>query len=93
MLSIPLIIKETAGIDRLNEPVTCGIPLPRARMTQAAHCELHDAHGGKTPVQTQALAHWPDGSVKWFLLDFQISVPANETREVQVVVAEPVSNW
>ena len=29
------------------------------------------------PLQTEALAHWPDGSVRWLLLDFQIDLAAD----------------
>ena len=29
------------------------------------------------PTQLQVLAEWPDGSVRWALLDFQANVPAS----------------
>jgi hypothetical protein len=52
-----------------SQPITVGIPL--------AQGSLHDPDSvclcgpqGQAPLQTQPLARWPDGSVKWLLLDF-----------------------
>src|SRR5207253_6359920 len=42
-----------------------------------AALRLLDAEGKPVPLQTTTLAHWPDGSVRWLLLDFLIrALPA-----------------
>jgi len=52
-------------------PVTGGVPLARGALTDARAVRL--LSGGKPiPLQTKVLAWWPDKSVKWLLLDFQV---------------------
>jgi hypothetical protein len=65
-----------AGVD-LNKvaPVTAGVPLARGELQDATATRL-SIEGEATPLQSQALATWPDGSVKWLLLDFQAPVGA-----------------
>jgi len=55
---------------RVNEPVTVGIPLPRGFASDVGSLELWtDGHCYVT--QSRALEHWPDGTIRWMLLDFQ----------------------
>ena len=58
-------------------PVTGGVPLAKGALKDPRAARLV-AHGRAVPLQTEALARWPDGSVKWLLLDFQ--APTGETR-------------
>jgi len=51
-------------------PVTGGVPLARGALTDPAALRL-TADGRDLPLQAETLARWPDGSVKWLLLDFQ----------------------
>ncbi|HVS37884.1 MAG TPA: hypothetical protein VMS17_20160 [Gemmataceae bacterium] len=60
-----------AGVERRREPVTCGIPWPRGMLNDPAHLQLHDQQGRPTPLQARTLDRWPDGSVRWSLLDWQ----------------------
>lgn len=77
-----LIIEEYAGITRINEPVTVGIPIPRGVLYNAQQLYLNDPEKGLAPLQTQALAVWPDKSIKWILLDFQVPVEACTKKEL-----------
>ena len=62
-------------------PVTGGIPFPRGVLAgPEGVCLL--AGGRQLPLQTEALARWPDGSVKWLLLDFQ-AVPGRKDLLLQ----------
>lgn len=79
-----IIINETAGIPRLNEPVTVGIPFPKGVLQAGDPLGLVDPEIGPVPVQTQTLANWPDGSRKWVLFDFQVSIAPNATKEMEV---------
>ncbi len=54
----------------VSQPVTLGIPLPRGVLVDAGSIGLVDGAGRTHEVQTQPLARWNDGSVKWLLLDF-----------------------
>ena len=55
--------------------------------------------GGEVPLQTETLARWPDGSVRWLLLDFQIDLAAKQKKTLtlrygpevrRAAVAKPV---
>lgn len=75
---IDLFIAESAGIPRFNEPVTAGVPLGKGLLPGGhASFALFDDSGKPVPVQTQVLDRWSDGSVRWLLLDFQVTLGAN----------------
>ncbi|MBU4259948.1 MAG: hypothetical protein KKI12_00250 [Proteobacteria bacterium] len=85
-LHVPIIIEETAGIDRTNEPVTVGIPFPKGLLTDTSGLCIVDPDAGHLPLQTQVLATWHDDSLKWVLLDFQASVRAKTTKELKLTL-------
>jgi len=80
-----IIIEEPSGIDRASEPVRAGIPFPRGLIKDENTLRLIDPELGEIPIQTNALATWSDGSVKWVLFDFQASVGANTRKEMEIV--------
>ena len=58
------------------QPLTFGIPLARGKLLPKDLKNLNVTQEGKIfPTQARALCYWPDGSVKWVLLDF---VPETE---------------
>ncbi len=63
-----------AGSERRREPVTCGVPWPRGLLPDLANLRLRDQEGRDVPLQARALNRWPDGSVRWSLLDWQADV-------------------
>lgn len=82
-LSVKLTVRESHGVDRINEPVTSGIPLPRSAgilSTEALH--LVDPAGQTVPAQFGVLSRWGEGGggsegpIRWVLVDFQATVPA-----------------
>jgi hypothetical protein len=56
-------------------PVGCGLPIPRGELGSAANVSVLDRSGAAIPVQSRAMAVWPDGSVKWLYLDFPQTSP------------------
>lgn len=84
MFFVPIIIQEYAGIDRINETVTVGIPFPKGLLKDISKLSLTDPDNGPIPVQTKVLAIWPDNSLKWILLDFQASVNAKTTKQLEL---------
>src|SRR5262245_22702306 len=68
-VSVPLRIAEPAGVARRTMPVTTGVPLPRGAVRDPARLWMSDARGAAIPSQTTALERWPDGSVRWVLVD------------------------
>ncbi|NOY81024.1 MAG: hypothetical protein GXP31_08465 [Kiritimatiellaeota bacterium] len=74
--TIPLTVREPAGIARKAWPVTSGVPLPEGHLRSTDNLRLLGPDGLPVPLQCVPLASWPDGSVRWALLDFQADVPA-----------------
>jgi hypothetical protein len=67
--SLPLFVKST-GASKALQPVTVGVPFLRGWLTDPETVRLRDPEGRPVPLQRVPLARWPDGSVKWLLLDF-----------------------
>lgn len=74
-----LLLTETTGSHRTNEYVRISVPFSRGALKSEQHLELCTRDSGPLPLQTSALKRWPDGSVKWLLLDFPATVPADAT--------------
>lgn len=81
-LSISFI--ETAGIERLAEPISMGVPFPKGLVLSTSGLMLMDPEVGRLPLQTQVLAHWSDGSLKWVLLDFLVTLQALSSKTLSV---------
>lgn len=77
-VNIPITIQETlpagvGGVDRANEVATSGIPLPEGSgITSVSQLGLSGAVSG----QFRALGYWPNGDIKWVLVDVPVSVSA-----------------
>lgn len=98
--SVPLTIKDNSGVERRNWPVTTGVPLPYGVVQDVADLRLVDESGRELPLQTEVLSrHWArDKSIRWVLLDFQISLPAGgkavvylQNRRPEHAIADPVN--
>jgi len=78
---------------RRGWPVSRGIPLPEGAVREARQLLLHDVEGKPVPRQARELCRWPDGSVKFALLQWQADVahdaPATFTLELSGGEASP----
>jgi hypothetical protein len=66
--SVPLLLDSEVD-SPATQPVTVGIPFARGTLRDPNSLRLCDPNG-PVPMQTQVLARWSDGCVKWLLLDF-----------------------
>ncbi len=80
---VQLLLRETAGVERVVEPVTTGIPLPRGAASDVRGLRLvRSADGQQVPAQFRVTGHWrPGGSIRWVLVDFQADLPAGGRQE------------
>jgi len=76
-IKIPIVIEEHAGLNRIDEPVRIGLPLPVGRIEDLIGLEIESPAGELQPVQAKSLGRWRDCSVKWLLVDFWASVPSH----------------
>ena len=86
-LSVSLTIDNPSDLERTLEPTTSGVPLPKsANAYSVDQIQLKDENGNEVPAQFKVLSRWnglPSDStkpIKWILLDFQPTVPANGQR-------------
>lgn len=84
--SIPIYLDESAGIARIGEPITMGIPFPCGMVRELSQCSLLNPDGRRIPLQAATLEHWTDGTVKWALFDFQVDVPAYAAAQYHLLV-------
>lgn len=70
--TVAIHVRETGGIRRSAFPVTARVPLPRAALADTAYARLllKDA---EVPAQVTATSRWPDGSLQWVDVDFNVS--------------------
>lgn len=77
---VRLTVAEPSGVPRGQWPVTSGIPLAQGALLDDQAVALFDLSGREILLQTETLARWPDGSVRWLLLDFQVDLAAHEKK-------------
>jgi len=82
--SVPITITERAGVERIDEYVQFGVPLPREwKVTDVNTLELLNPTGKRIPGQFEVLARWgaapdkTDAPIKWVLVGCQPSLKAN----------------
>src|SRR5262245_51283537 len=77
---IMVTVADPAGVRRSGWPVTSGVPLARGALRDLRAVALFSADGREVPLQVDALSRWPDGSVRWLLLDFQVDLKVGEKQ-------------
>jgi hypothetical protein len=63
-------------------PVAGGVPFPLGVLDSVEHLRLAREDGGEVPCQATRLAVWPDGSVKWALIDTVL--PAGQAKGLRL---------
>ncbi len=76
--------KNPSDIHRINEPVSFGLPLPEGWLTQGDAISVTTERGRAMPFGHKVTARWKDGSIKWLLLDIQVSLRAGENMVLEI---------
>ena len=71
-----VVVRNPTRTDLEAWPLTTGVPWPQGELDSVDQLRLVDPLGEEAPLQAGAVSRWPDGSVKWALLDFQATVQA-----------------
>lgn len=82
-----ILIRESAGIERTGEYVRVALPCRRGELQPDTALCLAGPDDTPIPCQRRMLKAWPDGSVKWLLLDFHVRFPAGGALSYQVCEA------
>ncbi len=89
--SLTLTVGNPSDVARSNSPVSSGVPFPLGALGSSRAMRLLDSSGSEIPLQTRTLGRWPDGSVKWALVDFQTDVAASSKSEYTLEYGTSVS--
>jgi hypothetical protein len=73
---VPLTVRNEHPVAVKAWPVTQGVPFAQGQLIGAESLRLVDQSGRDVPLAAEVRAWWPDGSVKWALLDFQTDLAA-----------------
>ena len=78
--AVAVSVVEPSGVSRQGWPVTSGIPFAQGALPDGQNVALVTGDGQPVPLQTEVLARWPDGSIRWLLLDFQVDLAAGQKK-------------
>lgn len=84
---IPIWLEECHNLNRTKEPIRLGVPFPQGLLINSSNIRLMNSLRQFLPVQSRSLGVWPDGSIKWLLIDFFADLRAFE-RSVLTLVCE-----
>lgn len=84
--TIRITVEEPTGVVRENWPVTRGIPFRKGELFDHHMVSLRNSKGELVPVQLKPLVFWEDRSIKWLLVDFQASLPAQANVDFVIEV-------
>ncbi len=80
-LEVPLTIEEPTGVARQAAPVSSGVCFPRGTLRPDQQFSLWDGET-EVPLQVTPLVVERDDSLRWVLLDFQLSLAARESKQL-----------
>ena len=75
---------------RRREPLTIGLPIARGACRAENHITVRMPDGTPLPSQVRVTDRWPDGSIRWAVLDTQADVPTS-SPQIVVDIGAPAS--
>src|SRR5215470_11338484 len=81
---IAVTVRERDGVDRRHWPLTVSVPFAPGELRPETAVQVVDEHATSTPVQARPLVRWPDGSVRWLLVDTQVDLRAHREHRLRV---------
>jgi len=75
--SFAVTIHESAGVDRVGEPVKVSLPFASGVLQEKNDIALFTSDGKPVTAQYEVLARWKDQSIRWLLVHFLTDVSAH----------------
>jgi hypothetical protein len=85
-----LVLSCPNGLPGEGYPVTWGVPFAQGALRDPKRVRIADPDGVSLPLQTEVKQKWPDGSIRWLLLDF-MATGASANRAYQVTYGAEVA--
>ncbi|MBU0607769.1 MAG: hypothetical protein KKI08_07760, partial [Armatimonadetes bacterium] len=86
---VTLTVRNHTGVALTAEPVRSGVPFALGELKEP-RAQLLDEAGKLVPCRTRAIAHWYDSSVKWLLVDTQVSLQPEQERKLRLRVGRDI---
>jgi len=84
-LRVRLRVVEQSGFDRVDEPVTFGVPLPEGQVSRTGNLLLINDEGESIPASFRVAQYWLSGSIRWLHVHTVITIAANQKRFLTLV--------
>ena len=92
-MDLELFVLETSGMDRKASFVSSGVPLPAGAVSDETNLSLWDEREEPVPAQMTVTSRWPDGSIRWVLVEFRVNIKAHGERDFMLTDSYPVSRF
>ena len=76
-MAVEITLANEIRVPRSGEWLCRGIPFPQGILADPGNLILKDQTGRVLPLGTEPMARWPDGTVKWALLQFPVDFDRN----------------
>ena len=84
IIRFPAYISDPLKLSRNTFPASGGIPFAEGELASIDDVNITDKDGAAIPFQAKPTAYWPDGSIKWLLVDLQADVDQTGEKEIFV---------
>ena len=84
-ITVPMEVFATMDGSQHSLPLTMGVPVANGQLYRIDHCALQ-TETQTAAAQGRALAYWPDGSVRWLLVDGALPLVAPNPTALTVTV-------
>lgn len=81
--NVKLLLWEPSGVNRPAWPITVGVPFPKGALRKPSLVSLWDGDR-ELQMESRILSEWPDGSVRWLLIDFQTDLMGNQRKHISL---------
>ena len=80
-IDVPLTVVNREAAAIAGAPITTGVPFARGVLRDSQQVRITRS-GSEIPSQFLPTAYWPDGSIRWLLVDFQTDLTASGSSQV-----------
>lgn len=88
----PLILKNYLPMGAAECHFAGGVPFGKGQLQSAENLLLADENRNIVPYQSKILSRWPDGSIKWILLDTKTAIAADKEKQFVLKYGENIEN-
>ena len=90
-VAVPVTVREEHGRDRSRMPLSFGFPLPEGQVFRPSNLAVSNDHG-RVPSDVAATGFWPDGSLKWVLIETHSDLGASAEQTLTVEYGRQVQH-